>query len=116
MAKKNKPKSTRTFNRVQVRTDKGVLRLQFLSLLVPTLKAKGANFSRYKSLGKREIDPHTGVSNRYWAEAIASRIQADIELPDSLFDYTLKKYLDVNISDDIDCGDATAFTSQLTVG
>ncbi|NEP43092.1 MAG: tyrosine-type recombinase/integrase [Okeania sp. SIO2H7] len=116
MAKNIKPKSTRTFNKVQVKTDKGVLRLQFPKPLVDALAAKGVKFSRFKSLGKREIDPDTGESHRPWAEAIASRIQADLDHPDSLFDPTLVKYLDVKVSDNIDPTLTLAITPDLTVG
>lgn len=115
MAKNTKSKSTRTFNKVRVNTDNGRLRLQFPKPLVDVLVAKGIKFSRYKSLRKREIDPDTGVSNRPWAEAIASRIQADIDHPDSLFDPTLAKYLDVTISDSIELKEAIA-SASLTVG
>ncbi len=113
MAKSIKSRTTRTFNKVQVKTDRGVLRLQFPNPLISAFAAKGIKFSRYKSLGKREIDPNTGESNRPWAESIAARIQADIDHPDSLFDPTLAKYLDVKVSDRINQSLAIA---QLTVG
>ena len=75
MAKNIKSKSTRIFNKIQVKTDKGVLRLQFPKPLVDTLAAKGIKFSRYKSLGKREIDPDTGESNlSFKADAVYSHI------------------------------------------
>ncbi|MDY6803471.1 MAG: site-specific integrase [Cyanobacteriota bacterium] len=99
MAKNASTKTTRTFNKVKVTTDKGVLRLQFPTKLVKAIAEEGIKFSRYKSLGKREIDSDTGTSNRLWAEAIASRIQADIDHPDGLFDPTLAKYLDVKAFD-----------------
>lgn len=71
--------------------------MQFPTKLVKAIAGAGIKFSRYKSLGKREIDPETGTSNRPWAEALASRIQADIDHPDGLFDPTLAKYLDVKL-------------------
>lgn len=99
MVKNVSTKTTRTFNKVKVTADKGVLRLQFPTKLVKAIAGGGIKFSRYKSLGKREIDPDTGTSNRPWAEAIASRIQADIDHPDGLFDPTLAKYLDAKVFD-----------------
>lgn len=93
-------KKKRSYNRVTVSVDKQTLRLQFPTQLVDTIKGQGLKFSRYRSLGKREIDPATGKSNRPWAEALASRIQADLDHPDGLFDYTLAKYLAVTIVDD----------------
>jgi integrase len=116
MGKNTRSKSTRTFNKIQVKTDRGVLRLQFPKQLIDSLAVKGVKFSRYKSLGKREIDPNTGESNRPWAEAIAARIQADIDHPDNLLDPTLAKYLDVKVSDDINPNLAIATFTQLTVG
>lgn len=97
MSKKTQPSTSRTFNKVTVTTDKGILRLQFPNKLVNAIKSQGIKFSRYKSLGKREIDPNTGASNRPWADAIAARIQSDLDHPDNLFDPTLAKYLDAKV-------------------
>lgn len=114
MVKSTQPKTSRTFNKVTVTTDKGVLRLQFPNKLVNAIKSQGFKFSRYKSLGKREIDPITGASNRPWADAIASRIQSDLDHPDNLFDPTLAKYLDAKLDPLIVSDIQTA--STLTVG
>ncbi len=114
MAKNTQSKTSRTFNKVTVTTDKGVLRLQFPNKLVNAIKSQGLKFSRYKSLGKREIDPNTGASNRAWADAIASRIQFDLDHPDNLFDPTLAKYLETKL-DPLIVSDIQT-TSTLTVG
>lgn len=114
MAKNTQISTSRTFNKVTVSVDKGVLRLQFPNKLVNALKVNGVKFSRYKSLGKREIEPSTGISNRPWAEAIASRIQSDLDHPDSLFDPTLVKYLDVKVDATITL--KTQDTHTLSVG
>lgn len=89
--------------------------MQFPKKLVNAIAAKGKKFSRYKSLGKREIDPETGESNRPWAEAIASRIQADLDHPDNLFDTTLARYLEVKVSD-VEPNLALSVAEELTVG
>ena len=115
MAKNTKKTSTRTFNKVQVTTDKGILRLQFPNKLVKAIASQGIKFSRYKSLGKREIEPETGLLNRPWAEAIASRVQADIDHPDGLFDPTLAKYLDVKL-DATTTVTAQSVSKSLTIG
>jgi integrase len=81
--------------------------------IVNALKGQGIDFPRYKSLGRREIDPITGKSNRPWAEAIAARIQADIDHPDELFDYTLAKYLSIKVADDN--GNPTLLTPSATM-
>lgn len=111
-----KTKTKRVHNQVRVGVCNGSLRLQFPKPLVDNLKAQGINFSRYKSLGKREVDPVTGKSNRPWAEAIAARIQADLDHPDGLFDYTLAKYLSIKVADDN--GNATLLTpsAAMTIG
>ena len=93
-------KKKRRYNTVSVGKDGNSLRLEFPKQLVDALKGQGIKFPRYKYLGKREVDPVTGKSNRPWAEAIAARIQADIDHPDGLFDYTLVKYLSIKVADE----------------
>lgn len=78
---------TRGYGQIKISTDKGYLRLQFPSALSQAFYNKRQVF---KSLGRRDTE-----QNRKWAEAIASRIQADIDHPDILFDKTLEKYLAV---------------------
>lgn len=77
----------RAYGQVKVSTDKGYLRLQFSSILSRAFYNKRQYF---KALGRRDTP-----LNRKWAEAIASRIQADIDHPDILFDKSLEKYLAV---------------------
>ena len=76
---------TRAYGQVKVTTDREYLRLQFPSALSQAFYGKRQFF---KALGRVDSE-----QNRKWAEAIAARIQADIDHPDSLFDKSLKKYL-----------------------
>lgn len=78
---------TRAYGQIKITTDKGYLRLQFSSSLSQAFYNKRQYF---KALGRRDTE-----QNRKWAEAIASRIQADIDHPDILFDKSLEKYLSV---------------------
>ncbi|NJM86929.1 MAG: DUF3596 domain-containing protein [Hydrococcus sp. RU_2_2] len=66
---------------VTISTDKGYLRLQFPSALSRAVYGKR---QFYKALGRSDTK-----QNRQWAEAIAAKIQADIDRPDDLFDPTL---------------------------
>lgn len=88
--------------------------MQFPNKLVNAIKSQGIKFSRYKSLGKRETDPSTGASNRAWADAIAARIQFDLDHPDNLFDPTLAKYLVVKVDDATTPNSSLA--TKLTIG
>lgn len=78
----------KSYGQVKVTTNNGYLRLQFSSALSRSFYDKRQFF---KSLGRPDSE-----QNRKWAEAIAKRIQADIDHPDILFDTTLKKYLAIH--------------------
>lgn len=78
-------------SQVKVSTDKGYLRLQFSCSLSRAFYGRRQFF---RPLGRRDTE-----QNRQWAEAIALRIQADLDHPDKLFDPSLDKYLGIAVED-----------------
>jgi integrase len=83
--------TSKGYGQVRVANDKGYLRLQFSTALSKTFYGK---YQFFKGLKRKDTE-----TNRQWAEAIAARIQADIDHPDRLFDPTLAKYLEIKPED-----------------
>jgi integrase len=75
---------------VKISTDKGCLRVRIPSAIS---KIHYGKKEFYKALGRTDSE-----KNRQWAEAIALKIQADIDHPDNLFDPSLQKYLGVKVA------------------